>query len=280
MRAHACALQAVYHIQPLERLRRKAVELLAVGVHLCCVHADVSTPAVTPDSASKPLAQLCLETEVAIEETPLSLARLEVMKDMTGSSQPLLHQCLKTLHTGVHIHREAGPIWVTGSWIALVTGSDVWLLLLAKQSICKFTPRLAAGQVPRSAGAQARAGPGAARLADDEEAIQRAGLRRRLEEDRVLLGQRLLAGQAALRVLLPPLLQPLRHLLLLPRQVAVIEGHLRAARAPLGRAPLTLQLPGPDARRLPRLITAFVWAFSDTSAFRSQPRPQHWVGQK
>lgn len=65
-------------------------------------------------------------------------------------------------------------------------------------------------------------------LADNEEAVERAGLRRGLEEDGVLLGQRLLACQPPLGIFLPPLLQPLRYLLLLPRQVAVIERHLRA----------------------------------------------------
>ena len=55
------------------------------------------------------------------------------------------------------------------------------------------------------------------------EAVERAGLGRGLEEDGVLLGQRLLARQPPLRILLPPLLQPLRYLLLLPRQITVVE---------------------------------------------------------
>ncbi len=60
----------------------------------------------------------------------------------------------------------------------------------------------------------------------DEVHIKWGWLRDWLEEGRVLLRQRLLARQAALRVFLPPLLQPLLLLLLLPCHISVVEGHL------------------------------------------------------
>ena len=65
-------------------------------------------------------------------------------------------------------------------------------------------------------------------LVVDEEAVERGGLGDGLEEGGVLLRQRLLASQPPRRVLLPPLLQPLLQLLLLPRHVPVVERHLRA----------------------------------------------------
>ena len=64
-------------------------------------------------------------------------------------------------------------------------------------------------------------------LVVDEVHIEGGWLRDGLEEGGVLFRQRLLASEAALSVLLPPLLQPLLLLLLLPRHISVVEGNLR-----------------------------------------------------
>ncbi len=60
-------------------------------------------------------------------------------------------------------------------------------------------------------------------LVIDEEAVERGGLWEGLEEGRVLFRQGLFAREPPHCVLLPPLLQPLLDLLLLPRHIPVVE---------------------------------------------------------
>lgn len=74
-----------------------------------------------------------------------------------------------------------------------------------------------------------RGAAGSHHLIVDEVPIQRGGLWDGLEEDRVLLGQCFLACEPPCCIFLPPLLEPLLDLLLLPRHIPVVEGHLCAA---------------------------------------------------
>ena len=94
LRAHACALQAINHVQPLERLRCKAVELLAVGVHLRRAQAGVSSQRVKLGQQAYSNAVLRCESrrqgDSLLHGTPVDRKRLGRLHAHchTGASRP------------------------------------------------------------------------------------------------------------------------------------------------------------------------------------------------